>query len=272
MKSIAFIDHDIENWHANTFARLIKESGREFRLAGVFANVKDKAAAWARRQDVPCVDSIADLQGLADCVMILAPSNPEVHLDLCREGFRLGKPTYVDKTFAPDLRTAEEIFSLADQAGIPVESTSVLRYTAVQEFCQADPENRPDFVATWGGGTDFDEYIIHQVEMAVSLLGPEYESLRLERLAHITRIDLAFSGSRAASIHMAAPSEIGFSATVSNPRKTASFTVDEGRLFSSGLDAILDFFEAGRAVIDRRETLAVMRIIDEIKSGRGADL
>ena len=266
MKTIAFIDHDIDNWHANTFARLIKESGRDFRLGGVYANRKDNLEEWARQHDVPCVSSIEDLSGTADLLMVLAPSNPETHLDLCCEAFRLGKPTYVDKTFAPDLATAEAIFNMATTANIPVQSASVLRYTEVQEFCQAAPENKPDFVATWGGGTNFDEYIIHQVELAVSLLGPDYESLRIERLANITRIDLTFGGNRAASIHMAAPSEIAFSATVSNPAKTASFVVDDGRLFVSGLHAILDFFDNGHALIDQRETLAVMRILDEIKA------
>ena len=265
MKRIVFIDHDIANWHANTFARLIKESNRDFQLAGIFANRKDNAAEWAGSHGVPCVDSIADLKDLSDFVMVLAPSNPETHLTLCEEAFRLGKPAYVDKTFAPDLSTAEAIFRLADAADVPVQSSSVLRYTEVQEFCQSAPENRPDFVSTWGGGTDFHEYIIHQVEMAVSLLGPDYESLRAERLAHITRIDLAFSGGRAASIHMAAPSEIAFSATVSNPQSTRTFVVDEGRLFVSGLHAILDFFELGRAVVDRRETLAIMRILDDLR-------
>lgn len=266
MKTIAFIDHDIDNWHANTFARLIKESKRDFCLAGIFSERKDNAADWAARHEVPCVDSIADLKNLADFVMVLAPSNPETHLGLCREAFRLGKPTYVDKTFAPDLATAEAIFDLANAAKIPIQSASVLRYTEVQEFCRAAPENKPDFVATWGGGTNFDEYIIHQIELVVSLLGPDYESLSFKRLAHITRIDLAFGGNRAASIHMAAPSEIAFSTTVSNPAKTASFVVDDGRLFVSGLHAILDFFSKGHALIDQRETLAIMRILDEVKA------
>ncbi len=265
MKTIAFIDHDIANWHANTFARLLAESSNGFRLAGVFANRKDNLQEWAGKHGVPCVDSIAELRGLADFLMVLAPSNPETHLELCREAFRLGKPTYVDKTFAPDLATAQAIFQLADVANIPIQSTSVLRNTEVQEFCLSAPENQPSFVSIWGGGTDFQEYIIHQVEMAVSLLGPDYESLRIERLAHITRIDLTFCGSRAASLHMAAPSEIPFSATVSSPQSTRSFVVDEGRLFVSGLNGILKFFSEGKPTIDRNETLAVMRILDELK-------
>lgn len=268
MKRIVFIDHDIANWHANTFARLIGESDRGFRLGGIFANRKDNAGEWAASHGVPCVDSIADLAGLADYVMVLAPSNPETHLELCREAFQLGKPTYVDKTFAPDAATAEEIFRLADAAGVPVQTASVLRNTAVQEFCASAPGNKPDFVATWGGGTDFHEYIIHQAEMVVSLLGPDYQSLRVERLAHLTRVDLAFGGNRAASMHMVIPCEMSFSATVSNPQKTASFVVDDGRLFIDGTNAILDFFTQGHPLIDRGETLAIMRILDDLRRSR----
>ena len=268
MKRIVFIDHDIANWHANTFARLIKQCGRGFHLAGIFANRKDNAEEWAARQGVPCVGSIADLKELADFVLVLAPSNPETHMDLCRAAFQLGKPTYVDKTFAPDEAVALAIFEMADAAGVPVQTSSVLRYTEVQDFCHSSPENKPDFVDTWGGGSNFQEYVIHQVEMVVSLLGPDFNGLRVEELAHLTRIDLAFGGRRAASIHMAAPSEIPFLAVTSNPHTTRSFVVDDGRLFVSGLNAILDFFSKGHAIIDREETLAVMRILDELKKVR----
>ncbi|MFZ4775160.1 MAG: Gfo/Idh/MocA family protein [Terrimicrobiaceae bacterium] len=268
MKTIAFIDHDIDNWHAKTFARLIAESNSGFRLGGICATRKENAREWALRNDVPCVDSIPELEGLADYIMVLAPSNPETHMDLCRAAFQLGKPTYVDKTFAPDEATALSIFEMADAAGVPVQTSSVLRYTKVQDFCHSSPENKPDFVDTWGGGSNFQEYIIHQVEMVVSLLGPDFEGLRIEELAHLTQIDLAFGGHRAASIHMTAPSEIPFLAVTSNPLMTRSFVVDEGRLFVSGLNAILDFFSKGHAVIDRKETLTVMRILDELKKIR----
>lgn len=265
MKNIVFIDHDIENFHAKTFARLIGESGGAFRLAGVCANRQDNLKEWATRFDCPCADDIRRFEGIADYVMVLAPSNPETHPDLCRKAFRLGKPTYVDKTFAADPDAALKIFAMADEAGVAVQSSSVLRYTEVQDFCLSAPENRPDFVATWGGGTDFQEYIIHQVEMAVSLMGAGFESLRTEKLGNIMRVDLGFAGGRAAAIHMAAPSEIAFSATVSNPLSTRTFVVDEGRLFASGMAAILNFFDAGRALVAREETLAIMRILEDLK-------
>ncbi len=266
MKRIAFIDHDIANWHANTFARLLAESNRGYKLAAICASRTDNSQEWAARHGVPSVASVTDLAGLADCLMVLAPSNPESHPGLCAEAFRLGLPTYVDKTFAPDPATADEIFRLADAAGVPVQSSSVLRYTEIQEFCSAEHGNRPQFVDIWGGGTNFHEYIIHQVEMAVSLMGPEFLSLETTKLAHITRIDLTFSGGRAASLHVASPAEISFSATVSNPQVTKSFVVDEGRLFVSGLNGILDFFDAGRPLVDRRETLAIMQVLHEVRN------
>lgn len=59
--------------------------------------------------------------------------------------------------------------------------------------------------------------------------------------------------------------EISFSATVSNPHVTRSFVVDEGGLFISGLSGILDFFDAGKALVDRRETLAIMNVLQELR-------
>jgi hypothetical protein len=47
-----------------------------------------------------------------------------------------GKTTFVDKTFAPDVATAERIFKKADQHKAALQSSSALRYTAVQKVVQ----------------------------------------------------------------------------------------------------------------------------------------
>jgi hypothetical protein len=54
-----------------------------------------------------------------------APSTPETHLELCQAVLPFGKATYVDKTFAPDLATAREIFALADQHAAAVGADAV---------------------------------------------------------------------------------------------------------------------------------------------------
>ncbi len=269
MANIVFVDHNINNFHANTFCKLLQERNTGFRVAGAFANCKDTLAEWGRQFGVPVFDTIEALRDLADYVMVLAPSNPETHLELCRKAFALGKPTYIDKTFAPNLAVAEEIFALADHHGIPIQSTSVLRYTEVQEYCRASGL-QPRFAATWATGGNFDEYIIHPVEMIISIMGHEVEAIGHNRVAGFDFIRLKFSGDREGHIHMhLAPHAVPYFAVVSNEKETRSIEVDRTKLFASGLNGILDFFRDPTAnQIDRRETLAIMRILDELKALR----
>jgi len=262
MPNLVFIDHDIDNFHANTFAALLAEGGSEFRLAGVFANRKDNLAAWAEKHGIPAVEKLEDIALMADGVMVLAPSNPETHLDLCQKAFSLKKPTYVDKTFAPNLATARRIFDEADHAGVPVQTSSVLRYTEVQEYCQCNPQRAPRFVSTWAAGGNFNEYIIHPIEHVVSLLGPELTGISSQEIGGFQRVDLGFSQGRAASIHMHVNHNTPFMSVVHNQEETRAIAINGGNLFRSGLNGILQFFREPAKAIDRRETFVVMEILD----------
>jgi len=265
MKNIVFIDHDIENYHADTFAALLKEMGGEFRLAGVFANRKDNLQEWAARNGVAAFDRVEDLATVADFVMVLAPSNPETHLDLCRKAFRLKKPTYVDKTFAPDVSTAEAIFAEADLQGVLVQTSSVLRYTEVQRYVSEGAGRAPRYVSTWASGGNFEEYIIHPVEHVVSLLGGDVLKVTQRELAGFTRIDLSFAGDRAATINMHVGHNTPFLSIVHTDVETLPIKVDGSDLFRSGLNGILDFFRNPEKRIDRKETLAVMGVLEMLR-------
>ncbi|HWL52349.1 MAG TPA: hypothetical protein VNQ90_07935 [Chthoniobacteraceae bacterium] len=265
MKRIAFVDCDIDNFHANTFARLLAEEGEEFTLSAVWAQRRDNLAAWAAARQVTAVETIAELAPLADDVMVLAPSNPETHLALCTEAFALGKTTYVDKTFAPDRPTAQRIFEAADAHGVAVQTSSVLRYTELQAYCQSRPDRPPRAISSWANGGNFNEYVIHPVESVISVMGPEVEAVSSEEVAGMTRITLRFSGDRLATIAMYAGHRTPFFHVVSDAEATAPIAIDGSRMFLNGLRATLDFFRAGKAQIPREETLAILGVLDAVR-------
>ena len=51
---------------------------------------------------------------------MLSPDNCEMHETLCPLPLASGKPTYIDKTFAPDGAAARRIFKMAEAAEDPV--------------------------------------------------------------------------------------------------------------------------------------------------------
>lgn len=263
---IAFVDHQIDNWHANRFACLLKEHHPEVRLTGVYANEKGDLSQWSRQNGAQAVDCIRDLADLADAVMILAPSNPETHWELCRQVFPLGKPVYIDKTFAPDYDTAKRIFAEADRLGVPIQTSSVLRYSEVQSTLRSlEEEVIPLHMAVWAPGDNFHEYLIHSVELVISVMGPLVKDVSYREVAGFHHIELQFAGERMAVIHFQVEHATPYFAVVTTSDKWGRpIAIDSTHLFRNGLEAIVAFFRDPSTAIDRRETLAIMKTLDQL--------
>jgi predicted dehydrogenase len=263
-KRIGFVDYKLENFHANVYLAAFRNElkDRGYTVAACTAMQQDQGKAWAAKNGVPHYDSVREMDTIVDHYMVLAPSNPEVHLDLCRQVLPFGKTTYVDKTFAPDLATARQIFDLADQYHTALQTTSALRYTSVQAYMQEVGREAVTDMVTWGGGRSFEEYAIHPVELAVSCLGPQVERLMRRGTGDHSQLLLNFSGGRTAVVNVYANADTPFAAAVTTTKSTKLITVDTSCLFIDMAAAILDLFDSGRPGIDRAESLAIRRILD----------
>jgi predicted dehydrogenase len=261
---IEFVDYNLENFHANVYLGVLRQqlSDRGFAVTGS-TGVKAKASrAWAEKNSVPYFASVGELNEAVDYYMVLAPSNPEEHLALCKEVLPFGKATYVDKTFAPNLATARRIFSLADKHGVPVQTTSALRYTGIQEFVRSIAPDEVRHMVTWGGGGSFGEYAIHPVELAISCMGPGVKRLMRRGTNRHVQLLLDFSRNRTAVINVYTNTQTPYAASVTTTAETRHFVVDTGEIFANTAAAALDLFASGQPTIDRRESLAIRRILD----------
>lgn len=262
---LAFVDFRLDNFHANVYLEAIRGplAARGWTVSGCQALDEAEGRAWAKKHDVPYCADAAALGAAADAFAVLAPSNPETHLDLCRRVFPLGKPTYVDKTFAPDLAVAREIFALADRHGVAVQTSSALRYTNVQAAAaELGGAQAIRSLVAWGGGSSFGEYAIHPVEMTVSCLGPDAVRLLRRGDEKDSQLLIDFSGGRTAVVNVSVDSETDFAAALTTAAATRYVAVNGDTLFTDMAAGILDFLEAGRPLIDRRESLAIRRILD----------
>lgn len=259
-KRIGFVDDNADNFHANTYLDAIRGplADRGWEVAGVWA--LEDPSAWADAKGVRAFPTVDALAAEVDAVAVLAPSTPETHLELCAAVLPHGKPTFVDKTFAPDVATATQIFELADRCGAPIQTTSALRTTNVQrEVAQMD--DLLVSIAQWAGGASFEEYGVHPVELAVSCLGLAPERLTVCGAEHHPTITIAFSDGRAATIDFNAREYVPFAAVLTTDKTSKAIVVDDSQLFVDAAAAILDFFDAGRALVPRDETLAVLRVL-----------
>ena len=143
MKTIGIIDYYVSEWHAYKYASILDDAckavGEEFKIAYAYGELDVSpydgltTAQWCEKHGAEPCGSIDEVCEKSDYLMILAPSNPETHLRLARAALKYGKPTFIDKTFAPDLETAKKIFAIAEKHGTPFFSSSALRYASELE-------------------------------------------------------------------------------------------------------------------------------------------
>jgi hypothetical protein len=258
---IGFVDFKLENYHANVFLKAYREAlkDRGAVVAGCFALDADNGKAWAAHNDVPWFSSVQAMNEHVDAFMVLAPANPELHLQLAEMVLPLKKPTYIDKTFAPDVATAKKIFALADEHKTPLQTTSALRYTNVQASVKGDEIRH---MITWGGGSSFAEYAIHPVELLISCMGAKGTELMRRGTGDYSQLLINFSDGRSGVANVYIKGHTPFAASVTTEKETRLLNVETGRIFINNAAAVLDLFESKKPNIDRAETLMIRRILD----------
>lgn len=264
-RRIGYVDFKLDNFHANVYLKLLREElkPRGWEVAKCWAMDREGGLKWSAEKGVAYVN---DVREMSDChgLMILAPSNPETHFELAKKVFPLGKPTYVDKTFAPDLRTARKIFELADKHRVPVITSSALRCAASLNRLVAElGRDRIRHMRAWGGGRSFEEYVIHPLEMVIAAMGPQVkEVMRLTDGRNHHELHLKFGGGRTGSVFVHNNGACPYQAMVTTDEKTAYVNAGSDPYFRDLAILILDFFESGKESIDRNETLALFKVMD----------
>jgi hypothetical protein len=263
MKSIGFIDYYISEWHANNYPAWIKEAaaaaGLDYEVKYVYAEeyvspvYGENTDEWCARFGAEHCDSIAELCQKADVIVILAPSNPEKHLEYAKEALKYGKRTYIDKTFAPDYKTAKEIFELGEKFNTPFFSSSALRYS--DALCGLENVKN---VTVFGGGSNFAEYAVHLIEIAVKLISAKPLSLSMKKSGshHFCHID--FAGGKSASLVYAPPLSYAVAAECEDGKH--EYRDAKSGHFQHLIADILNFFETGELSFQGSETLDVMKI------------
>ncbi len=271
MKKIGFIDYFMSEWHANHYPELIKKAaadiGEDFTVAYAWAECEvspfDNVTTdeWCKQYNVERCASIDELCEKSDYILILSPSNPEKHLEYAAKALKYGKNTYIDKTFAPDFKTAEEIFKIANENGAKIFSTSALRFaTELESFKNAKR------LEITGGGSNIEEYIIHQIEMLVCLFKSVPERVMVESTGENSFLcSLDFGDGEYSTMSFA--EQLPFAVTGHQPCGTAIRAEMQSDFFAGLIGGMLNFYLTGNAPFDVSETLLVMKIRDAVIKG-----
>lgn len=262
MKTIGFIDYFIDEWHANTYPDLIKHynetHGEDFAVKYVWAEKDNEngltTEEWCEKFGAKKCKTIGELCRKADYVIVLAPSNPEVHLRYAREVMKRGVSPYIDKTFAQDYKTAKEIFNLAEKYGVKFFTSSALRYAdELDEF-----EGKTESALIVGGGASVEEYVIHLVEMAVKIVGVGAEKVRYEKKGRQEWMEIGYGNGKNVTLMQA--DWIPYSVTANKVGEESKTVTINSPFFQNLIDDILNFFLTGEISFPTEQTLEVMKI------------
>lgn len=255
---IGFIDFFLDEWHANNLPAWIAEaSGGKAQVALAWGLVDSPReggrtnAAWSREMGIPLAQSLEQLIERCDALVVLSPDNCEMHEALCQLPLRSGKPVYVDKTFAPDLATAERIFALADRYHSPCFSCSALRFA--DEY-----QNHPPVLSLSAHGPgDFANYAVHQAEPLVMLTRGEPDRVMAMTCEGRESLMVQFKDGRLADLTCFG--EGGFGMVIKTGKSTRTLIV-ESHYFAAFTRALLYFFETGISPVPRKDTLQTMAL------------
>lgn len=267
MKKIGFIDYRIDEWHANNYPQWIRESSRKEDFDLVYA-WQEEAQEGLRSLEEWCKDfkatpasSIEQVVEESDGIIVLAPSNPEVHERLAEIPLQSGKPVYIDKPFAPDKATAERLFAKAEKHGTPLFSSSALRFGA--EIQQAVNETFKDqtveFAISAGGGTSFEEYSIHQIEMLVMMMGEGAERVMQCGSTNTSQMIIDYGSGRRCTMNLVP--DHGFQLSAYRGKDTVIINSMED-FFPGLIEAILQFFDTKCPPVSQKETIEIVHIME----------
>jgi hypothetical protein len=266
MKKIGFIDLFIDEWHANNYPDMIRKSKWkdqvELTLAWEEAPQGGKCLKdWCKQFGVTPARSIEQVVSECDGLVVLAPSNPEVHERLADLPLRSGKCVYIDKPFAPDVAAARRMFEKAGRNKTPLMSCSALRFgSKLQETLAGAMKGRKaDFAHTRGGGSSFWEYAIHQVEMLVMLLGTGARRVMQCGRGATNHMVIDYGDGRRGCMTLFGGASFTWTAYLEPSERIEC--LDCGSFFQGFIDAMLEFLLTGRSPIDPAETIEIAALV-----------
>lgn len=266
MRKIGFIDHYINEWHADNYPRMIAESAYagkfEVALAWEETSVEGKKPIdqWCAEMGIPKADSMEQVIEECDCLIVLSPDNPERHEDLSKLPLASGKPVYVDKPFADSLAAGKRMVERAKASGTPLMSSSALRFDSTVTNALAQIGDQPvRFVTTRGPGV-FQIYGIHQIEPLVTLMGTGAKRVMQCGNAETKLMLIDYPDGRRGVINMLPNAPFEFDANYGDGGIVVANQMAD--FFPRFIDAMLAFFETGASPIPIEQTLEIAALIE----------
>jgi len=233
------------------------------RVEGYTAELRDE-------QGVAIVDSPEAVAEAVDAIL-LESADGRVHLEQFRRIARYGKPVFIDKPLAVTSADAAEIIRLAKDNGIPVMTSSALRFAEGVQLALSDTGNGAIIGADCFGPTDYQEtqpgflwYGIHSIEMLFTLMGPGCAQLTVASNEGHDLITGVWKDGRIGVVRGNRKGNYAFGASLH--RESGTSFIDVGAhakpFYASLMENVIRFFQTGDAPVSIEQSLEIIRFIE----------
>ncbi|MBQ7363462.1 MAG: Gfo/Idh/MocA family oxidoreductase [Clostridia bacterium] len=276
MKKVGIIDNYISNFHSNTyydlFHKIAEEEGREeYVISHVYAKL-DKSPStnettdeWCARTGAKKCDTPREVCDAVDVIMVLSPNNPELHRELVEDAFRSGKLVYVDKTFAPDYKTAREIDAFSKSVGARYWSSSAVRFDPVLlPYLKGEGGRVESAVAA--GSNVFAIYSIHLIEMLNTVMGNGAASVTCLSGGKNLIFKIDYRDGRCAFYHqMIQASGVPFYISLDTENERCLRLECSSEFWRGFARGLLDYFDTGVSYVDTESTIECIAVRSAMK-------
>jgi predicted dehydrogenase len=274
----------LDTSHAVAFADLFNDTGSPDRVPGLrivaafpggspdlpasIDRVPEYTAHLRDKRGVEIVKDIESLLPKVDVVLLLSVDG-RPHLAQAKPVIAARKPLYIDKPFTASLADAREIFRLAKEAGVPVFSSSALRFVPAIAAARTDPSlggvagcdafspyhiepHHPDLF--WYG--------IHGVEILFTVMGPGCESVSRTTGPDQDVVVGRWKDGRIGTWRGVQKGEAPYGALIFGTKKVVRADFTGGNIYKPMLESIVKFFRTGVAPVSPEETLQIIAFME----------
>ncbi len=257
---IGFIDYYLDEWHANNYPKMIKElSEGRYEVSFAYGKIDNPIGGmtnkeWAEKNGIELLESIEEVIEKSDRLIVLSPDNPEMHEELCELPLKSGKLLYIDKTFAPDRKTAEKIFENAKAGNTKCYSSSALRFAS--ELCDIDKKAIHKIYSEGPG--EYEMYSIHQIEPIICLMESRAKQVMFTGESNHPSMIIMFEDGRCAQMYQTRNTP--FRLTVEKEDGSSNIVQIKSNYFGLFLEELIRFFDTGIVPVPHEQTIDVIAV------------
>ncbi|MEM8969611.1 MAG: Gfo/Idh/MocA family oxidoreductase [Bacteroidota bacterium] len=225
---------------------------------------------------VKIVDSVDTLLDEVDFVL-LETNDGRRHLEQALPVFKAEKPVFIDKPIAASLPDAIALFNAAEKYGVPMFSSSSLRYMkSAQEVANgsigkvlgADTYSPAHLEATH---PDLYWYGIHGVETLFTVMGTGCQSVSRQHNENVDVVTGKWKDGRIGTFRGMRSGELGYGGTAFGETGITSLGPYDG--YRPLLVEIVNFFKTGKPPVSSEETLEIFAFMTaaDVSKQRGGE-